>query len=53
MAVIAILIQPNGRTRVLFDCRNAEPRRDDEQDIERAIARSLAAADTEEPRLAA
>ncbi len=50
MAVIDILIQPSGRTRVLFDCRDAKPRPDDESNIERAIAHSLATASIEERR---
>jgi hypothetical protein len=52
MAVIDILIQPNGSTRVMFDCRAAKPRRDDQQSIERAIAHALATADTEQQRQA-
>jgi hypothetical protein len=47
MAVIDILIQPRGGTRILFDCR-AKPQPDDEETIERAIARSLATASGEQ-----
>jgi hypothetical protein len=53
MAVIDILIQPHGGTRVLFDCRKTKPRPDDERTIERAIERSYAAAETDEERQAA
>ena len=42
MAVIDIVIEPDGRTRVWFDCRDAKPRPDDEQRIQRAIAHALA-----------
>jgi hypothetical protein len=48
MAVIDILIQPHGCTRVLFDCRKTKARLDDERSIERAIERSFAAAGTDD-----
>jgi hypothetical protein len=44
MALIDILIQPRGRTRILFDCRDIKPRPEDESRIEQAIAASQAAA---------
>ena len=47
MAVIDVSIEPNGRTRVLFDCRKPKPKTDDEVLIAHAIARSLAAAGAE------
>jgi hypothetical protein len=42
MAVIDVVIQPDGRTRVWFDCRSAKPRPEDEQRIEQALAHALA-----------
>jgi hypothetical protein len=42
MAVIDIVIQSEGRTRVWFDCRDAKPLPDDERRIQRAIAHALA-----------
>jgi hypothetical protein len=42
MAVIDIMIQPDGRTRVWFDCRAAKPRPEDQQRIEQALAHALA-----------
>ena len=42
MAVIDIAIQPEGRTRVWFDCRNAKPRPGDEKRIQRAVSHALA-----------
>lgn len=46
MAVIDVVIQPNGRTRVWFDCRDTRLRPEDEQRIEQALASALAGADT-------
>jgi hypothetical protein len=40
MAVIDIAIQPEGRTRVWFDCRDTKPRPGDEERIQRAVTRS-------------
>ena len=45
MAVIDVAIQPDGRTRVWFDCRDAKPRPEDEQRIEQALAHALAGTD--------
>jgi hypothetical protein len=42
MAVIDIAIQPEGRTRVWFDCRDTKPRLGDEERIQRAVSRALA-----------
>ncbi len=42
MAVIDVAIQPDGRTRVWFDCRDAKPRPEDEQRIEQAFVHALA-----------
>jgi len=42
MAVIDIAIQPVGRTRVWFDCRDAKPRPSDEERIQLAVSRALA-----------
>jgi hypothetical protein len=42
MAVIDIAIQPDGRTRVWFDCRVAKPRAADEERIQRAVSHALA-----------
>ena len=42
MAVIDIAIQPEGRTRVWFDCRDAKPRPSDEERIQRAVRAALA-----------
>jgi len=42
MAVIDVAIQPDGRTRVWFDCRDARPRPADEQRIEQAVTHALA-----------
>lgn len=42
--VIDIQIQPEGGTRIMFDCRKAKPSPEEERRIEQAIARSLAAA---------
>jgi hypothetical protein len=47
VAVIDILIQPEGGTLVLSNCRATPLCRDDEARSERAIARPLAAADAE------
>lgn len=41
MAVIDVAIQPDGRTRVWFDCR-AKPRPDDEKRIARMLADAMA-----------
>jgi hypothetical protein len=49
MALIATLIEPNGVTRVLFDCRKAAPDQRDLDRIARAIEQSMtsyAAGDT-------
>ena len=46
MAVIDVMIQPDGRTRVWFDCRDVRPRPTDEQRIEQAFANALASAGT-------
>lgn len=48
--VIDIQIQPEGGTRVMFDCRKAKPSPEEERQIEHAIARSLAAASREAPQ---
>jgi hypothetical protein len=45
MAVIDVMIQPDGRTRVWFDCRDARPRPEDEQRIEQALVHALTNAD--------
>ncbi len=42
MAVIDVVIQPDGCTRVWFDCRNARPRPADERRIEQALTHALA-----------
>ena len=42
MAVIDVVIQPDGRTRVWFDCRIAKPRPEDERRIEQALANAMA-----------
>jgi hypothetical protein len=42
MAVIDVVIQPDGRTRVWFDCRDTKPRPEDEQRIEQALVHALA-----------
>ncbi len=42
MAVIDIAIQPEGRTRIWFDCRDTKPRPGDEERIQRAVSHSLA-----------
>lgn len=42
MAVIAIQIEPRGRTRVMFDCRKSAPRPEDEERIMLAVTQSLA-----------
>jgi hypothetical protein len=47
VAVIDILIRPEGGTLVLFNCRATPLCRDHEARSERAIAHSLAAADAE------
>ena len=49
MAVIDIVIEPEGRTRVWFDCRDERPRPDDEQRIQRAIAHAQVDVSTEDP----
>jgi len=41
MAVIDVAIQPDGRTRVWFDCR-AKPRPDDEERIAQVLANAMA-----------
>jgi hypothetical protein len=41
MAVIDIAIQPEGRTRVWFDCRDTKPRPGDEERIQRAVSHAL------------
>jgi len=41
MAVIDVVIQPDGRTRVWFDCR-AKPRPEDEQRIAQVLADAMA-----------
>lgn len=46
MAVIDVVIQPDGRTRVWFDCRTAKPRPEDEQRIKEALSDALAEAGT-------
>jgi hypothetical protein len=46
MAVNDVVIQPDGRTRVWFDCRAARPRPEDEQRIEQALANALASVGT-------
>jgi hypothetical protein len=48
MAVIDIAIEPEGRTRVWFDCRDAKPRPSDEERIELAVSRALANLNLEE-----
>jgi hypothetical protein len=42
MAVIDVVIQPDGRTRVWFDCRDTKPRPEDEQRIKQALVHALA-----------
>jgi len=42
MAVIDIAIQPEGRTRVWFDCRDTKPRPGDEERIQCAVSHALA-----------
>jgi hypothetical protein len=42
MAVIDVAIQPEGLTRVWFDCRDAKPRPADEKRIQQAISHALA-----------
>ena len=42
MAVIAISIEPDRRTRIFFDCRNAPLDQADQWRIERAIEQSIA-----------
>ena len=49
MAIIDIAIEPEGRTRVWFDCRDAKPRPGDEERIELAVSRALANLNLEEP----
>ena len=44
MDVIDIVIHPEGRTLVLFDCRDARPQPADDRRIRQAIADSLASA---------
>ena len=41
MAVIDVAIQPDGRTRVWFDCR-ARPRPEDERRIAQVVADAMA-----------
>jgi hypothetical protein len=41
MAVIDVAIQPDGRTRVWFDCR-AKPRPEDEKRIAQVLADAMA-----------
>jgi hypothetical protein len=41
MAVIDVAIQPDGRTRVWFDCR-AKPRPEDEKRIAQVVADAMA-----------
>jgi hypothetical protein len=48
MAVIDIAIQPEGRTRVWFDCRDTKPRPSDEERIQRAVSHALANLNVEE-----
>ena len=42
MAVIAIQIEPRGRTRVMFDCRKSAPRPEDEERIMLAVTQAHA-----------
>lgn len=48
--VIDIQIQPEGGTRIMFDCGKAKPSPEEERRIEQAIARSLAAARVAAPQ---
>lgn len=48
MAVIDIAIQPEGRTRVWFDCRDTKPRPGDEERIQRAVSHALASLSLED-----
>ncbi len=48
MAVIAIVVEPHRATRILFDCRNADPEPADQQRIEQAIEQSIRLAQADE-----
>ena len=44
MAVIAIFVEPHRVTRILFDCRDADPDSADQWHIEQAIEQSMRSA---------
>ncbi len=51
MAVIDVAIQPDGRTRVWFDCR-AKPRPEDEKRIAQMLADAMADVNVVDRKLA-
>ena len=58
MAVIAIFVEPDRVTRILFDCRDAAPDPADQRRIQQAVEQSIRLAQVDEasempPRLAA
>lgn len=48
MAVIAMFVEPLGVTRILFDCRDADPDPADLRRIQQAIQQSMALAEADE-----